>query len=111
MRAAFDDVKKKINEIELAGFSLDFTALKLQQAEIKVKYGAESNFNLQVMQSQYNEEKQRIELLDKQLDDVYLKLNDLLGLEESERYDLEDETTVGKMKNNKWFGRGRNGCP
>ena len=94
VRTAFDDVKKKINEIELAGFSLDFTALKLKQAEIKVKYGAESPFNLQDIQSQYNEEKQRKELLDKQLDEAYIKLNNLLGLEESERYELEDETTA-----------------
>ena len=94
VRAAFDDVRKKINEIELAGLSLDFTALKLKQAEIKVKYGAESPFNLQDIQSQYNEEKQRKELLDKQLSEAYLKLNNLLGLEESERYDLEDETSA-----------------
>jgi|GEM_PF-4011425 len=94
VRAAFDDVRKKINEIELAGLSLDFTALKLKQAKIKVKYGAESPFNLQDIQSQYNEEKQRKELLDKQLSEAYLKLNNLLGLEESERYDLEDETSA-----------------
>lgn len=106
VRATFDDVKKKNKEIELAESSLDLTALKLQQAAFKAKQGLESPFTLQDQQNQFAEEKQRKELLDKQLDETYLKLNHLLGLEKDERYALADGTKANAQHQDDETGNG-----
>ena len=88
VKIAMDDVRKKLAEIKISKSSLDYTALKVQQSAVKNKLGIESAMQLQDMQKQYAEEQQQLVLLEKQLGDAYLKLNNLIGKETGERYEI-----------------------
>lgn len=91
VRNAYDAVLKKLDEIKVSDLTLAYAAEKVRQAEIKVKYGMETPFNLQMLREDYNEEKQKREVLEKQLEEAYLELNGLLGLEKEERPNLKGE--------------------
>ena len=91
VRNAYDAVLKKLDEIEVSDLTLAYAAEKVRQAEIKVERGMESLFNLQMLKEDYNEEKQKREVLEKQLEEAYLELNELLGLEKEERPNLKGE--------------------
>jgi len=91
VRSAYDAVLKKLDEIEVSDLTLAYAAEKVRQAEIKAERGMESLFNLQMLREDYNEEKQKREVLEKQLEEAYLKVNELLGLEKEERPNLKGE--------------------
>ena len=94
LRGYFNEMKKKVAEIELAVDFLAFTELKLQQTVVKNQIGVESNFQLQDMQKQVADEKKQIEILKKQLGDIYLKLNHLQGKDKDARYELAPDKAV-----------------
>jgi outer membrane protein TolC len=91
VRSAYDAVLKKLDEIEVSDLTLAYAAEKVRQAEIKAERGMESLFNLQMLREDYNEEKQKRDVLEKQLEEAFLGLNELLGLEKEERPNLKGE--------------------
>ncbi|MGI5875295.1 MAG: TolC family protein [Dethiobacteria bacterium] len=91
VRNAYDEVLKKTGELKIADLALELAAKKMQQAEIKVKCGMESPFNLQTVRDEYNEEQQKRKALEKQLEKAYLDFNMLLGLGQDERAILQGE--------------------
>ena len=91
VRNAYDAVLKKIDEIEVSDLTLAYAAEKVRQAEIKAERGMESLFNLQMLREDYNEEKQKRDVLEKQLEEAFLGLNELLALEKEERPNLKGE--------------------
>jgi hypothetical protein len=91
VKSAYDEVLKKTDEIRVSDLALEDAAEKVRRAEIKVKYGMESLFNLQMAREDYNEEKRKRDVLEKQLEKAYLELNGLLGLGQEERPNLKGE--------------------
>lgn len=91
VKNAYDEVLKKEAELTLADQALDYAAKKLRQSEIKVECGMESFFSFRMAGDDYNEEKQKIKTLEKQLEKAYLDFNALLSLEQDERLELQGE--------------------
>ena len=91
VKNAYDEVLKKKAEREVADLSLEYAAQKLRQSKVMAECGAESYFNLRMIQNDYNEEKQKIKAQEKLLEKAYLDFNGLLLLEPDERPVLKGE--------------------
>lgn len=87
-------------QIELAFIEeeLEHTERKLVLAKIKEENGLESKFNVNMARTALEEGKKQRELLEKALDKAYLKLNQLIGKKDEERYKIVGGVTFEPVK-------------
>jgi outer membrane protein TolC len=81
VRSAYDEVLQNTAGLETADRALAFALTKLIQTETKTRLGVESRFNRENARSRHAAEKEQRERLARQLDEAYVSLNKLLGLE------------------------------
>lgn len=94
VRSEYDDIVKKIKEIELQEKMIENTERQLNQLSQKSMLGTASNYEYQVQLNKYNEEKQKKAILEQELEDNYLKLNTTMGVDRAERYDVVLEREI-----------------
>ena len=90
VRCAYDGVLQNSAALEKIDRSLAFTAKKLIQIETKTRLGVESSFNRENARLGYAAEKEQREKLARQLDEAYVDLNKLIGLEPGARPRLQE---------------------
>jgi outer membrane protein TolC len=90
VRSTYDEVLQNTAGLETADRALAFAAKKLIQTETKTRLGMESCFNRENARSSYAAEKEQRERLARQLDEAYVSLNKLLGLEPEARPKLQE---------------------
>jgi hypothetical protein len=90
VRSAYDEVLQNTASLEKTDRALAFAAKKLTQTETKTRLGMESCFNRENARSSYAAEKEQRERLVHLLDEAYVSLNKLLGLEMDARRKLQE---------------------
>lgn len=98
VRCAYDGVLQNSAALEKADRSLAFTAKKLIQIETKTRLGVESPFNRENARLGYAAEKEQREKLARQLDEAYVDLNKILGLEPGTRPKLQDHDPLARQE-------------
>lgn len=89
VKAAFDSIQKLKKDIELLSKSLETTKTQLEVIIQKAKLGLESDFNKTKEEQNFRNQQKQLESLKKSLDNEYIKLNRLMGIDDKERYSLE----------------------
>lgn len=98
VRATFDDLIIKENEINISDMVIKNKEAQLKILRIKAENGTESQFNLTMEQSALKEEKLKKEKLLQELDDAYIKLNNLIGKKETDRYPIVHNVDLEWLK-------------
>ena len=89
LESMFDEIIDLEKQIKLKDLNLKDLKNKLDITKLKVETGTESKHKYSNDQKSYDQMLKEKEVLSKKLDSSYIKLNNLLGLKETERYTVE----------------------
>lgn len=98
VRTEFDNIVKKLKEIELQKKMVEHSEKELIMLSTKEMIGSGSDYDYKVQRDKVLEEKQKIETLEKELNEAYSKLNSTMGIKESERYSVNLKTEFEPME-------------
>ncbi|WP_313568889.1 TolC family protein [Acetoanaerobium noterae] len=89
IKTTFNNINLMQEDIKLKKEQLQNSESKWNTLKLKVEYGMESKTNLKTAELQIAQDKKDIEKLEKDLEDQYINLNRLLGLDIFARYEIE----------------------
>lgn len=98
VRTEYDNIVKKLKEIEVQKKMVEHGEKELMMLSTKEMVGSSSNYDYQVQRDKVLEEKQKIETLEKELDEAYSKLNATIGANNDERYSVNLEVELQPME-------------
>lgn len=89
VKASFDSIQNLKKDIELLSKSLETTKTQLDITTQKANLGLESDFNKTTAEQNFKNQQKQLEALKKSLDNEYIKLNRLMGIDDKERASLD----------------------
>ncbi|NLK22093.1 MAG: TolC family protein [Epulopiscium sp.] len=89
VKVYFDSIKSLKKAIELSSKALELDKTNLDITKKKAELGQESGYNKIKAEQDYSKKQRELELLKKNLDDLYIYLNRLIGANEKERFVLD----------------------
>lgn len=99
VRVAYNDILQKQEAKKVAQLTLEDKEFKKRVTDAKAKNGMASQFEVTQAASGIQEAKASLEASSKALEDAYTKLNNLLGKNANERYELVNKPVFEKSKN------------
>jgi hypothetical protein len=89
VKAAFDSIQSYKMEIEILNRTMETAKKQLDIITQKANLGLESDFKKTTEEQNYINQQKKMEVLKKSLENEYIKLNRLMGIDERERFSLE----------------------
>jgi len=88
VRSQFDSVRKTKGQLGVVNKKLIYDQRQLSLSNLRMLYGLESEFNADKAQDEYKQQVAMKSQLEKSLETAFVKLNGLIGLQSSDRYDV-----------------------
>ncbi|MFZ5965767.1 MAG: stalk domain-containing protein [Bacillota bacterium] len=92
-----DEVNKLLMEMDLMKLEIENAETNLRIARTKKDKGLISAFDLEKEKESYDKIIKEKEVLEKSIEAAYVKLNSLLGINDSEKYTLEDQVVYALL--------------
>lgn len=89
VKALFDSIVNLKKDLELSNKALEITKINLESTNQKAALGLESEYNKIKTEQDYEKQQKQLEALKKSLDNEYIKLNRLMGIDVKARNPLE----------------------
>ena len=89
IKSIFSNINIMKNDLALKNEQLNNSIRKRDMLELKLEYGMESKTNLTTMDIEINQSRKDIETLEKELEEQYIQLNQLIGSDRFDRYEIE----------------------
>ncbi len=89
IKSIFSNIDIMKNDLALKNEQLNNSIRKRDMLELKLEYGMESKTNLTTMDIEINQSRKDIETLEKELEEQYIQLNQLIGSDRFDRYEIE----------------------
>ena len=86
VRTEYDNIVKKLKEIEVQKKMVEHAEKEMNMLSTKEMVGSSSNYDYEVQRDKVLEERQKIQTLEKELNEAYSKLNATMGNKENDRY-------------------------
>lgn len=89
VRAGFDSIQGLKRDTAVLSKSVELSEIQLNIVRQKAQLGMESEFNKNKAEEEYSVQLKQLDSLKKSLDNEYIKINKIIGINENEKYSLE----------------------